>query len=159
MIKICKRGLHEYEGRQCKVCQKAATQRLARQIAEYSKAWHLANKERRNADARENYKKNKAAFRARDRKWQKANNAYFAAKENKRKSAKLKRTPSWLTETHFAQIQMFYDSAAALTKELGIRMEVDHIVPLNDKNVSGLHVPWNLQILSKTDNSRKGNKF
>ena len=39
------------------------------------------------------------------------------------------------------------------------KMRVDHIIPLNNPLVSGLHVPENLQYISEKDNQDKANKF
>jgi hypothetical protein len=84
------------------------------------------------------------------------------ARSAKRRAAKIKRTPKWLTKEHWKQIEWFYTEAARLTKENGILYTVDHIIPLQGKNVSGLHVPWNLQIMigpGYNGNFSKGNKY
>jgi hypothetical protein len=41
----------------------------------------------------------------------------------------------------------------------GIQYEVDHVIPLHGKNISGLHVQGNLSIISKEDNARKSNVY
>lgn len=90
--------------------------------------------------------------------WCSRNRSLRNAAQGKIRAKRLMRVPVWLTETHCAQIEIFYDAASRLSKELGIAFHVDHIVPLNGKNVSGLHVPWNLQVLPADENLTKSNK-
>lgn len=68
-------------------------------------------------------------------------------------------TPAWLTKEHWDEMNALYFKAREMTKETGIRHEVDHIHPLNGKTVCGLHVPWNLQILTQSENVAKSNIY
>lgn len=76
-----------------------------------------------------------------------------------RRSTKARATPAWLTEDNHATIRTLHDEAARLTNETGVAHHVDHIVPLKHASVCGLHVPWNLQVLSGSENSAKSNRF
>jgi hypothetical protein len=76
-----------------------------------------------------------------------------------RKSAKLKRTPGWLTEFDKLKIKCLYQLAAMRTRESGYDWHVDHIIPLQGANVSGLHVPGNLRVIPALDNMRKNNQY
>jgi len=64
--------------------------------------------------------------------------------------AKQNRVPPW---ANLERIEAIYQEAA--TKGL----TVDHVIPLRGKLVSGLHVENNLQLLTKSENSKKGNKY
>lgn len=90
--------------------------------------------------------------------WSKRNPAKTAAKQMKRYCYKLQRTPPWLTKEHFSQIEDIYVRAKIAEDFTGEKWHVDHIIPLQGKTVSGLHVPWNLQLLLAKKNISKGNK-
>lgn len=111
----------------------------ADKIKEYHKAYRVAN-----ADKIKAYKLANADKR----------NAIQA----KRRAKKIQATPAWLTKEQLEQILGFYTKAKRLEQETGIKHHVDHIVPLQGLNVSGLHVPWNLQILTAKENLKKSNK-
>lgn len=98
--------------------------------------WRKANPEKHNANGL---------------KWQKENPAKHAAKIACYRAHKLKATPVWLTAEQKSAILDFYQNASVRG------LEVDHIIPLRGKVVCGLHVPWNLQFLTRSENASKSN--
>jgi 5-methylcytosine-specific restriction endonuclease McrA len=77
----------------------------------------------------------------------------------KYRALKKQATPRWLTSDQLKHIKEIYRQARQLTEETGTEHQVDHIHPLNGRTSSGLHVPWNLQILTKEENEKKSNKL
>ena len=143
-------------------------------VSQKYKARYLANKESYNA-ARKQWKLNNAEHVATYMKnWRTSNQASVATSKkawvnanrgkknyllSKRHAAKLDRTPTWLTEEHEWFMEEIYSLAALRTKMTGVDWHVDHIVPLQGITVSGLHVPWNLQVITATENMSKGNRY
>lgn len=68
-------------------------------------------------------------------------------------------TPPWLTKDQKAAMKQLYIEAQRLTKLTGERYVVDHIVPLINEDVCGLHVPWNLRVITQEENLVKSNKL
>lgn len=77
-------------------------------------------------------------------------------KIRRRQSAQLNRTPKW---ADLKAIKAIYKEASIRSKKEGIKYHVDHIIPLRGKNVSGLHIHSNLQIITAHENALKHNKF
>lgn len=93
--------------------------------------------------------------RERDRRWAKENPGLNRAKASKPR----KQTPASLDKQHKQDIKFAYMCCVAWSAVTGVEHHVDHIIPLRGKTVSGLHVPWNLQILPAAENLRKGNRL
>lgn len=97
--------------------------------------------------------------KTRKRNYQINNKGKCNAIKAKYHAQKLQATPNWLTEDQLKEMDFIYNKSATITKETGIKHQVDHIVPLQGKTVSGLHVPWNLQVITAEENKSKGNKL
>ena len=68
-------------------------------------------------------------------------------------------TPQWLTKEQKTAMKKLYIEAQRVTKLTGERYVVDHIVPLISEEVCGLHVPWNLRVITQDENLVKSNKL
>jgi hypothetical protein len=121
-------------------------------MAKYKRDWVERNRERASRSWRENTKKRRrsgkqAAWVARN-----AGNvrASHAKHKVKRKSLEQAATPSWADP---AAIRAIYSKAAA------VGAQVDHIVPIVNDLVCGLHCESNLQLLGGPANASKGNRW
>lgn len=83
------------------------------------------------------------------------NKARLAAKAAKRRAMILQATPPWADLDAIGRI---YEAARIETLRTGIPHEVDHYYPLKGKNSCGLHVEWNLRIITAGANRSKGNR-
>lgn len=128
-----------------------------------SKEWHYNNLEKAKKIASEGLKKRRVCpiFRAwetiRQTDWARRNPGKSLAKTRKKQMAEKQRMPEWLSAIQRAQIEEFYDISAALYVQTGVKYHVDHIIPLRAKEASGLHVPWNLEVIPASINCSKAN--
>ena len=106
----------------------------------------------------DNYQKALDNNKHRVKKFARKNPAKIAAKTMKYHAEKLKRTPPWLTKEHFKQMENVYLHAKIAEDFIGEKHDVDHIEPLRGKDICGLHVPWNLQVITALENKKKGNR-
>lgn len=140
--------------------QRKWRQQNKEKVAAYSKKWNETNKNKRRQIEKDwkerNPDKVKEYNKKGGQKWAANNKAKRLASVRARQLAKKDRTPPWVDKS---ELEKFYMESARLTKETGIQHEVDHIVPLQGETVSGLHVPWNLQVLTRSENRSKGNKL
>lgn len=152
-----------------------------------TRLWGLANSERKKATDRayveanrEKVRQQSAFYRAKNREeilakkrvyqienrerllekqkaWKQANKGKVLANVAFRKAKKRQATPPWLAAEQRRQMRDLYETAEIFRANLNEDFHVDHIVPISHPLVCGLHVPWNLQILTAAENLQKGN--
>jgi hypothetical protein len=110
------------------------------------------------------YQDQKKAYRIRnhtkilacERTYEQNNKPKRIARNRVRKNVLRQAEPKWVNKS---DIVVIYTEAEARTKETGILHHVDHVVPLKHPSICGLHVPWNLQVITATENLKKSNRF
>ena len=92
-------------------------------------------------------------------KYKERNPELYKALTSVRKRRHRNATPKWLGSQDKVAMRNLYLKAQELTKLTGVRYVVDHIVPLINPEVCGLHVPWNLRVMTQEENLKKSNKI
>ena len=134
----------------CKLCNQMAVDK-----------WQKDNSEKCNENTKKWQEQNPDQVKITARNYGQNNKGIVNANTAKRYTSKIQRTPPWLTKKHLEDIREFYILAQELQwlSDPMDPLQVDHIVPLQGEIVSGLHVPWNLQVLPKSLNCRKSNRL
>lgn len=139
--------------RACVECSKISTALWRKKSPRFNislNKWRANNKERIRALNRARYARDPEHAHSFVRKWRKRNPSRINEYSAKRLAQELKATPEWADKQLIKDIYME-------SKYQGLH--VDHMVPLRGKNVCGLHVEHNLQLLTLVENSKKNNHF
>ena len=130
--------------------------------------YYEKNKELCDSRVKESRSKNPEYYKKKSIDWQKNNKERFLEIKRasyarnsaveiarvRRRRGKIKHGEILMNQAEFAEVQGMYDFCKIFKG-----FEVDHIIPLNGKSVSGLHTLCNLQVLTISQNRKKGNKY
>jgi hypothetical protein len=159
--KACPKGhiaMRRVHNGECVDCGNQTSANFRQKNSDLVKKYNKSNKTKLNEQKINWRDNNQEKTKLATKKWYKNNTAKVFASVRNRNLAKIQRTPNWLNVGHIAEIESVYEYCSAL-RQAGLDYHVDHIVPLRGKTVSGLHVPWNLQVIPGSENMSKGNRF
>lgn len=152
----------------CYVCERerSAERRKTDQYKERTNSWARKARAER-PELREKHRQYAAQYRANNpdkvqaslNKWRRENVAQTRAYNATQRAARRKAVPPWVGKAHLDKIAELHVAARQLEESTGLPHAVDHIVPLKNKLVCGLHVWWNLRVIPDSENARKKNRF
>ena len=128
----------------CLICKTESSKKWLQNNPDYEKQWRDTHKEK----IKKWKNDHKQEILVRTREWNKEHIGSIHISKMKCKTNRNIRIASWgqkdINDTY---------------KRCPVGMVVDHIIPLLGKFVSGLHVSWNMQYLTPSQNSSKQNKI
>jgi hypothetical protein len=147
----------------CKCCSskiaKALNQKFNEQRTAKKREHYHQNIETIKEQKRINYSANKEKILAKNRKWANNNTHLLVARNIARRKKLQQHTLPCLTPMDLLCMKSIYQVAAMRNRESDHKWEVDHIIPIAGDSVCGLHVPWNLRVVTMQENRSKSNKL
>jgi len=126
--------------------------------SEWMKIYYQANREQRLAYARTYYENNVAKRKDYIKAYRQENRARWVQRKRLSKVGN-EHQPPWITKDQQKFMDAVYEVAFLLTELTGVPYSVDHVMPLTSKISCGLHVPWNLRVITAEANRIKGRKL
>lgn len=130
-------------------------------IAEYQKRYREDNSKNMPLYKKAYREENIELVKMQNREWKQNNKSKVLAACRRRAIAKINRTVAWADLEEVEQVYADCEEINIAARLAGCteKFVVDHIVPLQGVNVSGLHIASNLQIITAKANLEKSNKF
>jgi len=127
-------------------------------VADYKREYYAENKNKLAEKSVQYRRDNKEISKKIQKKYEDTENGKLSLKSRRNARRKREKEASLGRKFHKDTIKV-YHACLVMCQVTGSKYEVDHIVPLMGRNVSGLHVPWNLQIIPQDINRKKTNKW
>ena len=153
----------------CTECLRVEWQKAADTRAAYFRAYNQREdvKERKHDWYLDNHEQVKQAAATRPANvkreyqtaWKERNLVWVRADTKARRRKHRQAMPPWLTHAQKRQTRELYKAAITMTQTTGEQYVVDHIYPLRSDAVCGLHVPWNLRVMTQEENLKKSNSL
>lgn len=118
--------------------------------------WYMQNREAVIERAKVQSPEKKREYR---NAWKERNSMIVLANNKVRRRKHREATPPWVTREQKSEMRAIYEMAITMSKTTGEQYVVDHIYPLRSEVVCGLHVPWNLRVITRAENLQKSNEL
>lgn len=144
--------------RECVRCGKIKNIKQFNKQSSASSGYRSTCKSCQSKEGKEYYKENKRELSNKHREYYEGNKNLYAEKDARRRASKKRATPTWYSELDKFIFTELKDLCKRRKEIFNIDYEIDHIIPLQNDKVCGLHYYQNWQLLSRSENRKKGNR-
>lgn len=140
----------------CRECCRTYATAYRADNTDCHKAYYAENKDKRSEEFKQWRQENSSRRAEYMLSWSRANSAQRNESHMRWQACRKTATPKWANREKMVE---FYKLAERMTAETGVQHHVDHIYPLQSKQVCGLHCEANLNVITQFENIQKLNRM